>query len=64
LLVLDYPLVGELGLFGEFALGDAHEVIGGPDPSGTARVLGSAGGDFQPPQLLSGQRGLLVGVVL
>jgi hypothetical protein len=39
LLVSDHSLVGELGLFGELALGDTHKVVGGPDPRGTARVL-------------------------
>ena len=59
------PLVGDLGLLGEL---DARP---GGSPSLVlqmpARGLGvfrGAGGDLQPAQLLLGQRGLLVGVVL
>ena len=60
----DHPLVGGLGLAGEFALGVAHQLVGGPDPGGAPGVLRGAGGDLQAAELLAGQRGLLVGVVL
>ena len=47
LLVGDHPLVGDLGLLGELALGVAHRAVGGPDPGGAVRVLRGAGGDLE-----------------
>ena len=62
--VADGALVGGLGLGGELLFGVAHLLVGDPHPGGFARPDGRAGGDLQPPELLGGQRGLLVGVVL
>src|SRR4051812_49071911 len=49
---------------GELALGLAHPLAGGPDAGLLALQRGGARGDLEQPQLLGGQRWLLVGVVL
>jgi hypothetical protein len=46
------------------ALGLADRVVSAPDPAGGLGVFRGASGDLQPPQLLLGQRGLLVRVIL
>src|SRR5271169_1777385 len=56
--------VGNLCLSGELALGLSHRIVGAPDAGGLRAVALGAGGDLKAPQLLLGQRGLLVGVVL
>src|SRR5271165_657146 len=56
--------VGDLGLSSELALGLADRVIRAPDAGGLRCVALGAGRDLQAPELLPGQRGLLVGVVL
>ena len=62
--VADGACVGELGLAGEVAFGLADRVVGGPDARCVGAAARRAGGDLQPAQLLLGQRGLGVGVVL
>jgi hypothetical protein len=49
---------------GELAFGVAHPFAGGPQAGALAFPRRGAGGDFEQPELLGGQRGLLVGVVL
>src|SRR5271168_2904998 len=56
--------VGNLCLSGELALGLSHRIVGAPDAGCLRGVALRAGGDLKAPQLLLGQRGLLVGVVL
>src|SRR5271169_909486 len=56
--------VGNLCLSGELALGLSHRIVGAPDAGGLRAVALGAGGDLKAAQLLPGQRGLLVGVVL
>jgi hypothetical protein len=64
LLVLDHPLVGHLCLHGQCTFGVQNRAVGAPDPRGRLRARRSAGGQLKLPQLLLGQRGSLVGVVL
>ena len=49
---------------GELALGLAHPLAGGPDAGLLALERRGARGDLEQPELLGGQRRLLVGVVL
>jgi hypothetical protein len=49
---------------GELALGLAHPLARRPDAGRLAFARRGARGDLEPPQLLGGQRRLLVGVVL
>src|SRR5664279_1371563 len=62
--VTDRARVGDLPLAGELALGLADRVVGAPDAGGLGAVARRTGGDLKTPQLLLGQRGLGVGVVL
>jgi hypothetical protein len=64
LLVLHEPLVGDLGLFGELLLGCSHGAIDRRDPGGGLGVSRGAGFEFELAELVGGQGGLLVGVVL
>src|SRR5215211_169578 len=57
-------LVGGLRLGGELLLGPAQLLVGDPDAGWLALADGGAGDELEPPQLLGGQRRLLVGVVL
>src|SRR5437667_4770614 len=56
--------VGELGLAGELALGLTDRVVGAPDTGSLRGIALGTGGYLKAPQLLLGQRGLLVGVLL
>ena len=62
--VRDRALVGGFGLRGELFLGVAHLLAGGPGAGGLAGADGGAGFDFESAELLGGEGGLLVGVVL
>ena len=62
--VLHESLVGDLGLFGELALGFTHRTGHRRDPGGGLGVSRGAGFEFELAELLRGQGGLLVGVVL
>src|SRR5436305_8156710 len=53
----DRALVGCLGLGGELLLGLAHPLSRGPHAGGLALQGGGAGTDFEPAELLGGQRG-------
>ena len=55
--------VGDLALAGELALGLAHGRVGRPGAR-LGLALGGAGGELEAAQLLFGQRGLGIGVVL
>src|SRR5271167_1253371 len=58
------PCVGDLGLASELTLGLTYRIVGTPDAGGLRAVALGAGGDLKAAELLLGQRGLLVGVVL